>query len=793
MHRNRVRLLAIGAIVFLVGAGLVAWRVVALQQTALEARRHLVAAREALSDVAVSPTPQTTASTDTDQATLPISRPQLVSACAEATAASTELADVSGQLQAVMPLVKVLESMPVVGAQTRTQSATLDAGTQIAAAGTTLCDGLAPLAGLFTSASGAESTGSAGDLLKDLVAAQPKLLAATDRLEQLEASLNQLQDQDLEPGNRTAVLALQNRLPQAISTMRDAAVLLDLLGSSRPRRYLLISQNPDEIRATGGYIGSAGIVEASGGRIQLVEYGTSRRYDTPPDMRVMPPPEFENYLGSAQWNLAAANWWVSFPDVARQLAYFFSLSYPDQPVDGVIALDQFGLERLLEVIGPVDVPEYGERVGAGDVQAKLDHYVHAGDASDESGRKQFTAALSAAVLQAALSGPRHLAPQLANATRSALDAQHLLIWTPDPVAAQLFASHRWDGGLLPTSSGGDSLMLVDTDVVGSKQSQAVSRDVSYAMNLTEPTEPTASLKVLYTNTARPEQRPEVQFVPEYRTFLRVFAPAGAELSSSSGFAEPAVATEECGRRVFAGEVRVPKDGTALVTLDYRLLPMTGYDLVVQRQPGVPPGELSVAITTSDGALARAELPNAAGQSAHWRLDSETEQLQAVSLPDGQVGGCGMQLGEAAPIAAPASIDVGNVNAQIVELGVDDSGQMEAPPTPDVVGWYRTSSRPGQPGNSVMSGHVDWGHNTAVFWGLKSLRPGDPIRVTGADGQVHTYAVEWNDVFPLQTAQIDRIVGPSKDSVLTLITCDGVYDTRQHMYSQRRVVRAQLVD
>jgi LPXTG-site transpeptidase (sortase) family protein len=93
----------------------------------------------------------------------------------------------------------------------------------------------------------------------------------------------------------------------------------------------------------------------------------------------------------------------------------------------------------------------------------------------------------------------------------------------------------------------------------------------------------------------------------------------------------------------------------------------------------------------------------------------------------------------------------------------------------------------------MSGHVDWSHNTAVFWGLKSLRPGDPIRVTGADGQVHTYAVEWNDVFPLQTAQIDRIVGPSKDSVLTLITCDGVYDTRQHMYSQRRVVRAQLVD
>jgi LPXTG-site transpeptidase (sortase) family protein len=93
----------------------------------------------------------------------------------------------------------------------------------------------------------------------------------------------------------------------------------------------------------------------------------------------------------------------------------------------------------------------------------------------------------------------------------------------------------------------------------------------------------------------------------------------------------------------------------------------------------------------------------------------------------------------------------------------------------------------------MSGHVDWGRSTAVFWGLRQLRTGDHIQIEAADGKVFTYAVEWNEVFAWQTAPIDEIVGPSKDSILTLITCDGVYDARQRMYSERRVVRARLLD
>jgi len=83
------------------------------------------------------------------------------------------------------------------------------------------------------------------------------------------------------------------------------------------------------------------------------------------------------------------------------------------PLDGVIALDQFGLSRLLKVLGPVDVPEYGERVGAEDVEPKLNQYVHVTE--DETLRKQFTAALSTAVLKSLLVAPRAALPALVKA------------------------------------------------------------------------------------------------------------------------------------------------------------------------------------------------------------------------------------------------------------------------------------------------------------------------------------------------------------------------------------------
>jgi Protein of unknown function (DUF4012)/Sortase domain len=783
MHRaSRVpRAIWAGAIGLVLVVGMAGLWVASLRTRGLEAQQHLVAARSVGAAVSAGESANVG---------------QLGRACAEAAQADALLRDLSGQVQAVLPLVEALGSVPGVGGRARGQAAALETGTQLAAAGTALCSGMEPLTALLDASPSNTSSGSASasGALRALLAARPTLVEAVDRLDRTIVVLGAVPDDDLDASTRSSIAELRARLPAMAQTLRDTTTLLDLVGASGERRFLLVSQNPDELRATGGYIGSAGVLTLADGNVRLAEYGTSRAYDTPTTMRAMTPAPFDGYLGD-YWELAGANWWASFPDVARQLAYFYSIARPGQSIHGVVALDQFGLQRLLEVVGPVDVPEYNVRVGAEDVQPALDRYVHAGDGRDEVGRKQFTAALSAAVLDRVLNAPQSLVPGLVHAVRSALDQQHLLVAVSDPGAAGVLARRHWDGAVLPAT--GDALMVVDTEVGASKQSQAVRRDANYVVDLGP--DQHAQLTVTYTNLARPETRPNVTFTPTYSTYVRAYAPRGAELVAAHGFVGQPTTYEECGRSVFGGTVNVPRDGTAQVGLSYRLPAAaanpSGYDLLVQQQPGVPPGGLTVKVS-APGWTASVQRDNASGQNYHWRFgDGDATSASELPMPSAPPGGCGLPVVSANPIAAPTWLDIpsAHVSAGVVELGVEPDGTMEAPPTPDVVGWYRMSARAGQPGNSVFSGHVDWGQNTAVFWGLRDLEAQDPIVIRGADGVEHRYLVESNRVVDRNDPSATALVRGARDSVLTLITCDGTYDRSIRDYSGRRVVRAVLSD
>lgn len=127
-------------------------------------------------------------------------------------------------------------------------------------------------------------------------------------------------------------------------------------------------------------------------------------------------------------------------------------------------------------------------------------------------------------------------------------------------------------------------------------------------------------------------------------------------------------------------------------------------------------------------------------------------------------------------------------ADIVDLGILPTGQMESPDSPTVVGWYRFTGKPGSGGNAVMSGHVDYrGHGPAVFWDLKNLEPGDTVEITLTDGTLLIYRVTSSLDAPVDDLQMEAILAPTESESLTLITCSGTLSNGT--YSNRLVVRA----
>lgn len=132
-----------------------------------------------------------------------------------------------------------------------------------------------------------------------------------------------------------------------------------------------------------------------------------------------------------------------------------------------------------------------------------------------------------------------------------------------------------------------------------------------------------------------------------------------------------------------------------------------------------------------------------------------------------------------------------IDAPIVVKGLDSAGVMQAPDTAVDVAWYDFSSRPGDGGNAVFSGHVDYVDvGPAVFWRLKDLQPGDVIQVSFIDGISAEYAVSAVNTFEAATAPVDQIVGATAKDSLTLITCAGTFDRQTQQYDQRLIVRAE---
>lgn len=132
-----------------------------------------------------------------------------------------------------------------------------------------------------------------------------------------------------------------------------------------------------------------------------------------------------------------------------------------------------------------------------------------------------------------------------------------------------------------------------------------------------------------------------------------------------------------------------------------------------------------------------------------------------------------------------------VDAPLTAKGIDGNGSMELPDGPEDVAWYEFSGSPGEGGNVVLSGHLDYrGYGPAVFYGLRELDSGDIVELITEDGSVHRYAVSASVTYEAAGAPVADIIGPTSRDMITLITCDGTFNGTSLGYSHRLVVRAE---
>ncbi|MEP7089508.1 MAG: class F sortase [Nocardioidaceae bacterium] len=146
---------------------------------------------------------------------------------------------------------------------------------------------------------------------------------------------------------------------------------------------------------------------------------------------------------------------------------------------------------------------------------------------------------------------------------------------------------------------------------------------------------------------------------------------------------------------------------------------------------------------------------------------------------------------------PVSISIPSIKVRsaILPIGLAPDGTLAVPqpgPNLDKAAWFKNSPTPGQPGPSIIEGHVDSDRGPSVFFRLGSLRPGDTIRVTRADGVVATFTVNAVRDYKKSKFPTDVVYGGKDLSrpQLRLITCSD-FDASIRHHVGNEVVFAHL--
>jgi sortase (surface protein transpeptidase) len=139
---------------------------------------------------------------------------------------------------------------------------------------------------------------------------------------------------------------------------------------------------------------------------------------------------------------------------------------------------------------------------------------------------------------------------------------------------------------------------------------------------------------------------------------------------------------------------------------------------------------------------------------------------------------------------PARLVIGSigVDAPVEQVARDQHNNMGVPAVASHVAWYSPGPAPGEAGDAVIDGHLDWTTGPAVFWNLGKLHAGDEIQVVGQDGAVLRFAVTRAIRVPYTSppAGLFSTGGPAH---LSLITCAGSWDAGKKTYQERLVVDA----
>jgi hypothetical protein len=374
--------------------------------------------------------------------------------------------------------------------------------------------------------------------------------------------------------------------------------------------YIVLLQNNNELRATGGFAGSYAKLKFEKGGLQSVTVQDIYEPDGKLPGHVEPPYPIQEAFGQGWWKLRDANWDADFASAAATVDWFMRQG-GEETAAGIAAVNLDLMEKWVAVFGEVEVTTYGVKVTKENLYALAQTYAETRTEGEKTQKRGFLGALGTALMERTRAAGWQEMVKIGKVIWEELKKGQVLVWVKDPEVQAELRKLGWTGNLTGSWAGaGDLVYVVDTNLGANKSDCCIVRQLQQEVEGNGEKQRVRLTISRQNNNPYESPKPPFSFGGRYVDYVRVIIPSGAtelkrvtvkgkELremaetetpnSLRQGRSEDEYATEIRGEVRSIGfwlVVEAGETGTAEVEWESGRMRGNEYEVLVRRQPGV---------------------------------------------------------------------------------------------------------------------------------------------------------------------------------------------------------------
>ena len=375
------------------------------------------------------------------------------------------------------------------------------------------------------------------DYYQALVQLEAQFKIAIEKFTLAKEKIQGISLKDLPPEHQENFSKVKTALPELEKGLGDLylinSALLKLLGHDQWQRYLIMFANNNELRGSGGFLGSFALADIDRGKIKKMEIPAGGTYDLQGQLipRVISPEPL--HLINPRWEFQDANWWPDYPTSAKKIQWFYE-NAGGPTTDGVILMTASLMSELLAVLGPIELSQFNTVVSQANFVEETQKIIRLERDKESTQPKQILADLGPQILERLFSVTGSDFLDLLDVLKRGLNEKQLLLYFTDPELEKIVLSFDWGGKIKETE--GDYLSVVESNIAGGKTDEVIEDTIEHQAEIEADGSVVDTVKLTRTHQGPTDQNPFTGV--QNNSYVRFYVPGGSTLVEAVGFAKP---------------------------------------------------------------------------------------------------------------------------------------------------------------------------------------------------------------------------------------------------------------